>query len=81
VLRTEKETETVRIMFLYPNGPSLPHMYTTSLGILKVPRQDTLMKVDLCSATRIYTLRAEENDKISEKHTSLHKQINVVSHY
>jgi hypothetical protein len=39
-------------------------MYTTRPGILQVPRQDILMKIDLCTTTIIiYSLRAEENDK------------------
>jgi hypothetical protein len=80
VLSNEEETGTVKIMFLHPNGPSLSYMYPTRLDILQVPRQDIVMKVDLCTATgRTYTLRAVENGKVN--HASLHKYIRLVSDY
>jgi hypothetical protein len=65
VSNTEKETDTVKIMFLHPNQPSQSCTYPTRTDILQVPRQDVLMKVDLCITTgRNYTLSAEENDNI-----------------
>jgi hypothetical protein len=76
VLSTQEETRPMKIMFLHPNGPSLPYTYPARPNILLVHRQDILMKTDLCTATgRTYTLRAEENEK---KRKGKKKRANVI---
>jgi hypothetical protein len=78
VLGTEEKTDTTKIMFLHPSGPSPLFTYPTRPVNLQVRRQD----IDLCTATgRRYILRAEESDRMKKKHISFHKYIRLLSDY
>ena len=68
VLQVSKDSEQVRVSFLYPNGPSRSFKYPARPDILTIPVGDVLTRVDPRTAKgRTYTLTQRKMRAASEK--------------